>query len=154
MLYSSLFPDIAIPDIAMAMSAANPWVGADLEVYETDAWITLYLSLPGIRPEAIDTQILPDRVILSLEQTIEQVSLLGTSLGAAVVQRTVPLPVRIDPAQATVMIEGRALVVTIPKLAADRLQPLDIEPLRRRWIGAKHWLGQKLKGVADYLLSD
>jgi HSP20 family molecular chaperone IbpA len=147
MLYSPLFPDITF-----GIPGLNLWAEADLELYETDAWITLYLQLPGVPPEAIDTQILPDRIVLSVKQTVVPVSRL--SVGAALTQRTVPLPERVNPNQATVMIEGRALVVTIPKRAACPTQSLAIEPLQRRWVQVKHWMGQKLKGVAEYLLAD
>ncbi|NEP16972.1 MAG: hypothetical protein F6J97_08690 [Leptolyngbya sp. SIO4C1] len=126
---------------------------SEVSLHETPTDITVYLRIPGVAPNQIEPQILPERVVLSIPQRVEQLTLLGPMVQLAVVQRTLSLPHRVVPEQAALMIDEGALILSLPKAEpAWGNQPRS--RLQQQWRSAKRWLGRQLRAASHYLLVD
>jgi HSP20 family protein len=109
--------------VAGAVDVAAP-VGHPpaIELSTTDTAVVLKVELPGLDRENIDLQVTADAIVLkgeySTAATDTHHQIHCTELRRGAFQRVIPLPVRVDYAQATATFNQGLLTLTVPRPVA------------------------------------
>lgn len=110
--------------------AAESGIGA-VDLYETDAALTLTVELPGMDQKDVNVSVTPDSVTVSGERKQEEHNEEGryhwrqASYGSF--RKTIPLPVSVKPDEAKAAMKNGVLKITLPKEAAAAGKAVKIE---------------------------
>jgi HSP20 family protein len=115
--------DQLFDDFAKSETAPTTWTPA-VKLVESEAALTLYVQLPGLKAEDLDIQASREVVAISGNRTsadlTEGSQLRRNEFRYGAFRRVVSLPVAIDPTQVTADYDAGILVLTLPKAADER----------------------------------
>lgn len=118
------------PSAALGGMPSDGVQGLALDIADRDNAYAITASLPGVRPEDIQVQVLGDRLMIRAETKEEKERQEGDYLlrerRAGVMQRAVTLPGPVDPESVDATYEHGILTLRLPKSQASRPRRIEI----------------------------
>ncbi|ASC73368.1 Small heat shock protein C4 [Halomicronema hongdechloris C2206] len=101
------------------------------EINETDDAVDLKLELPGMKPEDVDVQVAADAVVISGERKSEsrtdEDGYVRSEFHYGKFQRTIPLPTRVQNADASAEYKDGILTLHLPKAEEERNKVVKVQ---------------------------
>jgi HSP20 family protein len=124
-----LFEDIFREFFAMPETGIGPLEPA-AEVAESDGDVIVKLEVPGVDKDQLHVSVNEDEVTVRGETRKEteekKKSYYRQEIRYGAFQRTVPLPVDVDPAKASAELKEGILKITLPKAAQAKARRVDV----------------------------